>query len=106
MNLTENFESVKKFAVDAAQTATQKAKGRRLLAKANVSIPEDKIRKAEARLGKLYYRDYAVGEEMDTASMSVVPEDRQVQQAHRRAEGLHRRCEGNRRRFRRGACGI
>ena len=26
MNLTENFESVKKFAVDAAQTATQKAK--------------------------------------------------------------------------------
>ena len=28
---------------------------------------EDKIKKAEAELGKLYYRDYAVGEEMDTA---------------------------------------
>ena len=62
MNLTENFESVKKFAVDAAQTATQKAKILAAVAKANVSIyaEEDKIR-------KLYYRDYAVGEEMDTA---------------------------------------
>ena len=39
------------------------------IAKANVSIyaEEDKIKKAEAELGKLYYRDYAVGEEMDTA---------------------------------------
>lgn len=69
MNLTENFESVKKFAVDAAQTAAQKAKILAAVAKANVSIyaEEDKIRKAEAQLGKLYYRDYAVGEEMDTA---------------------------------------
>ena len=69
MNLTENFESVKKFAVDAAQTATQKAKILAAVAKANVSIyaEEDKIRKAEAQLCKLYYRDYAVGEEMDTA---------------------------------------
>ena len=69
MNLTENFENVKKFAVDAAQTATQKAKILAAVAKANVSIyaEEDKIRKAEAQLGKLYYRDYAVGEEMDTA---------------------------------------
>lgn len=69
MNLTENFESVKKFAVDAAQTATQKAKILAAVAKANVSIyaEEYKIRKAEAQLGKLYYRDYAVGEEMDTA---------------------------------------
>ena len=69
MNLTENFESVKKFAIDAAQTATQKAKILAAVAKANVSIyaEEDKIRKAEAQLGKLYYRDYAVGEEMDTA---------------------------------------
>ena len=69
MNLSENFESVKNFAVGAAQTATQKAKVLAAVAKANVSIyaEEDKIRKAEAQLGKLYYRDYAVGEEMDTA---------------------------------------
>lgn len=69
MNLSENFESVKNFALGAAQTATQKAKVLAAVAKANVSIyaEEDKIRKAEAQLGKLYYRDYAVGEEMDTA---------------------------------------
>ena len=69
MNLSENFENVKNFAVGAAQTATQKAKVLAAVAKANVSIyaEEDKIRKAEAQLGKLYYRDYAVGEEMDTA---------------------------------------
>ena len=69
MNLSENFESVKNFAVGAAQSATQKAKVLAAVAKANVSIyaEEDKIRKAEAQLGKLYYRDYAVGEEMDTA---------------------------------------
>lgn len=99
MNLTENFESVKKFAVDAAQTATQKAKILAAVAKANVSIyaEEDKIRKAEAQLGKLYYRDYAVGEEMDTAGVpSVVPEDRRIQEAHCRAQGLHRRCKGRR----------
>ena len=69
MNLSENFESVKNFAMGAAQTATQKAKVLAAIAKANVSIyaEEDKIRKAEAQLGKLYYRDYAVGEEMDSA---------------------------------------
>ena len=69
MNLSENFESVKNFAMGAAQTATQKAKVLAAVAKANVSIyaEEDKIRKAEAQLGKLYYRDYVVGEEMDTA---------------------------------------
>ena len=54
MNLSENFESVKNFAMGAAQTATQKAKVLAAVAKAHVS-------------GKLYYRDYAVGEEMDTA---------------------------------------
>ena len=77
MNLTENFESVKKFAVDAAQTATQKAKILAAVAKANVSIyaEEDKIRKAEAQLGKLYYRDYAVGEEMDTAELKDYIDD-------------------------------
>ena len=69
MNLSENFESVKNFAMGAAQTATQKAKVLAAVAKANVSIyaEEDKVKKAEIELGKLYYRDYAVGEELDTA---------------------------------------
>ena len=69
MGFNESFEAAKNFAVNAAQTAVQKAKVLAAIAKTNVSIyaEEDKIRKAEAQLGKLYYRDYAVGEEMDTA---------------------------------------
>ena len=54
MNLSENFESVKNFAMGAAQTATQKAKVLAAVAKANVSI-------------------YA----------EEVPEERRVQEAHR-----------------------
>ena len=69
MGFNESFEAAKSFAVNAAQTAVQKAKVLAAIAKTNVSIyaEEDKIRKAEAQLGKLYYRDYAVGEELDTA---------------------------------------
>ena len=69
MGFNESFEAAKNFAVNAAQTAVQKAKVLAAIAKTNVSIyaEEDKIRKAEAQLGKLYYRDYAVGEELDTA---------------------------------------
>ena len=69
MGFNESFEAAKNFAVNAAQTAAQKAKVLAAIAKTNVSIyaEEDKIKKAEAQLGKLYYRDYAVGEEMDSA---------------------------------------
>lgn len=57
------------MAVEAAQTAAAKAKELAAVAKANISIyaEEDKVKKAEIELGKLYYRDYAVGEEPDTA---------------------------------------
>ena len=69
MNFNENFETVKNFARETAMSAAEKAKNLAAIAKANVSIyaEEDKIRKAELELGKLYYRDYAVGEEMDMA---------------------------------------
>ena len=69
MSLNESFEAAKNFAVGAAQTAAQKAKVLAAIAKTNVSIyaEEDKIKKAQLQLGKLYYRDYAVGEEMDSA---------------------------------------
>ncbi len=69
MNFNENFETVKNFARETAMSAAEKAKNLASIAKANVSIyaEEDKIRKAELELGKLYYRDYAVGEEMDMA---------------------------------------
>ena len=69
MNLSENFETAKNIAVEAAQAAARKAKQLAAIAKANVAIyaEEDKVRKAERELGKLYYRDYAVGEEQDSA---------------------------------------
>ena len=69
MNLNENLEAAKNAAVEAAQVAVRKARQLAAIAKANVAIytEEDKIRKAERELGKLYYRDYAVGEEQDSA---------------------------------------
>ena len=90
MRFSENFEAAKNMAVEAAQTAAAKAKELAAVAKANISIyaEEDKVKKAEIELGKLYYRDYAVGEELDTAE--YLPWCQKVQEGHRRAEGLHR----------------
>ena len=64
-----NFEEIKGKAVDVAQTAAQKTKELAAIAKAKLSIlaEDDKIRKAQLELGKLYYRDYVLGEEMDSA---------------------------------------
>ena len=69
MDFKESIESVKAFAIDTAQTAAKKTKKYATIAKMNLSIyaEEDKIRKAECELGKIYYRDYAVKEEPDTA---------------------------------------
>ena len=69
MSFSENFEAAKTLAMEAAQTAAAKAKELAAVAKANISIyaEEDKVKKAEIELGKLYYRDYAVGEELDSA---------------------------------------
>ena len=69
MAFFDNLSSLKEKAAEAAQVAAKKTKKMAEIAKANVSIyaEEDKIKKAEAELGKLYYRDYAVGEEMDAA---------------------------------------
>jgi len=69
MAFFDSIESIREKATEAAQSAARKTKKLAEIAKANVSIysEEDKIKKAEAELGKLYYRDYVVGEEMDTA---------------------------------------
>lgn len=69
MNLNINFDNIKEKAVDVAQTAAQKTKDLASIAKAklNIASEEDKIRKAQTELGKLYYRDYVLGEEMDSA---------------------------------------
>ncbi len=64
-----NFEQLKDKAVDVAQVAAQKTKDLAAIAKAKITIvtEEEKIRKAQVELGKLYYRDYVLGEEMDSA---------------------------------------
>ena len=64
-----NFDNLKNKAVDVAQCAVQKTKDLAGIAKAKLAIvaEEDKIRKAHLELGKLYYRDYVLGEEMDDA---------------------------------------
>ena len=80
MSFSENFEAAKNLAMEAAQTAAAKAKELAAVAKANISIyaEEDKVKKAEIELGKLYYRDYAV-----RGIPALVPEDRRVQEDHR-----------------------
>lgn len=69
MGFMENIGSLREMAGEAAQLAARKSKKLAEIAKANISIytEEDKIKKAEMELGKLYYRDYAVGEELDVA---------------------------------------
>ena len=69
MAFFDSIDSIREKAAEAAQTAAKKTKKLAEIAKANVSIysEEDKIKKAQQELGKLYYRDYVVGEEMDEA---------------------------------------
>ena len=76
MELEEMLERVKTFANDFSIYAKEKAgeyaeqaKGLAEAAKAKLEIrgEEEKIKKAELELGKLFYRDYVVGEEMDSA---------------------------------------
>ena len=63
------FDDFKDTALLAAQQAAAKAKNLAAIAKANLAIvnEEGKIRKAQLEIGKLFYRDYAVGAEMDSA---------------------------------------
>lgn len=69
MDLKESLDSLYGIASDAAQAAARKTKQLAEIAKANLSIyaEEDKIKKAQLELGKLYYRDYVLGEEQDEA---------------------------------------
>lgn len=69
MALFDSIDTLRGKAAEAAQAAAKKTKQLAEIAKSNVSIysEEDKIKKAQQELGKLYYRDYVVGEEMDEA---------------------------------------
>ena len=69
MNVNLNFEELKSSAIEKAGIVAQKAKELASIAKAKLSIraEEEKIRKAQTEIGKLYYRDFALNEEMDDA---------------------------------------
>lgn len=69
MAFLDNLDTIREKAAEAAQAAARKTKQLAEIAKTNVSIhvEEDKIKKAQQELGKLYYRDYVVGEELDEA---------------------------------------
>ncbi|MFI3313141.1 MAG: hypothetical protein R3Y62_04570 [Eubacteriales bacterium] len=69
MKISEYFNSVKEAAVGGAQIAVTKTKEIASTTKANIAIrgEEEKIKKAQLELGKLFYKDYIVGEEPDMA---------------------------------------
>lgn len=69
MAIKESFDSLYEKATEAAQYAAKKTKKLAEIAKANLSIyaEEDKIKKAQLELCKLYYLDYVLGEEQDEA---------------------------------------
>ena len=81
MALLDSIDTIREKAAEAAQAAARKTKQLAEIAKSNVSIysEEDKIKKAQQELGKLYYRDYVVGEEMDEAE--YLPWCRQIDEA-------------------------
>jgi len=69
MSWSENLGALKSMAADVAQAAAKKTKQLASEAKASLAIraEEEKIKKAQIELGKLYYRDFVVGEEPDAA---------------------------------------
>ena len=69
MTWSENLGALKSMATDAAQAVGKKTKELASAAKVSFAIrtEEEKIKKAQLELGKLYYRDFVVGEEPDAA---------------------------------------
>lgn len=69
MALNEKFSAFMAKAGSAAQAAAKKANEVAAIAKAKAAIlaEEDKIKKAQQELGKLYYADFAAGEAPDAA---------------------------------------
>lgn len=65
--MNEGLENIINALSDVAQLAASKAKSLTAIAKSNINLlsEQEKLKKAYAELGKLYYRDYATGEEPD-----------------------------------------
>lgn len=69
MAFSDNFDAIRGYATNAAQTAVKKTKMLASVAKANIAIlaEEEKIKKAQLELGKIYYKDFILDEEPDQA---------------------------------------
>lgn len=75
--MNESFESILSALTGAAQAAANKAKSLGSIAKSNVNIltEQEKLKRAYADLGKLYYRDFITGEEPDDAEYMPLCDD-------------------------------
>ena len=88
MALSDNFETIKEFAAGAAQTAAKKTRQLATIAKDNLAIfaEEEKIKKAQQELGKVYYKDYVMEEEPDEAE--YLPWCEKITQSRKTIEAL------------------
>lgn len=96
MALSDNLDLLKEKAASAAQLAAKKTKQVAAVAKANVSIlaEEDKIKRAQQELGKLYYRDFAMEEEPDEAE--YLPWCEKITESRKTIEALRAQIEETR----------
>lgn len=69
MSFSDDLNVLKGKAVDAAQMAAAKSKELAAIVKAKVNIAaeQDKIKRAQVELGKLYYRDFVAGSDQEAA---------------------------------------
>ena len=69
MSYSEDLNVLKGKAVDAAQMGAAKSKELAAIVKAKVNIAagQDKIKRAQVGLGKLYYRDFVAGSDQEAA---------------------------------------
>lgn len=74
MNINANFENIRDMAANAADLAMKKATAVAAIAKARAAIftEENKIKKAEGELGRLYYHDYVSGNAADTEAYQKI----------------------------------
>lgn len=74
MKYTFSFETLKSRVQAAADFAVKKTDALTGMAKAHLAIrqEEEKIKKAEAELGRLYYNDFLAGSEADTAAYQEI----------------------------------
>lgn len=69
MKFSEHLDALRDYASGAAQVAAKKSRQVATITKAKLDIlaEEDKIKKAQTELGKVYYKDFVLEEEPDEA---------------------------------------